>query len=112
VKRVGSKAYEADLTRLIVDGAKCLEVDELELVYPRNQKISLTAAAAKKAIEDEIGKKTTITISKETVRSEGGVIVRTLDKERWVDNTIEARMERLESDIRYAINEALFPGDT
>ena len=110
-KRVSSKKYEEDLIRLIVDGVNSLEGDAFELVYPRDVKTQVTAANATSAIEKEIGKKTKISISKDTVRSEGGVVVRTSDTERWVDNTIEARMERLEADIRYAINKVLFPED-
>ena len=107
--RVSSKKYEEDLTRLIVNGVDALDGDKFELVYPRNVKTQVTTTVAEKAIEKEIGKKIKISISKDTVRSEGGVVVRTSDGERWVDNTIEARMERLESDIRYAITNALFP---
>jgi V/A-type H+-transporting ATPase subunit E len=111
-KRVSSKKYEEDLVRLIVDGVSSLEGDEFELVYPRNVKTQVTAADAKGAIEKELGRKTKISISKDTLRSDGGVVVRTSDAERWVDNTIEARMERLEADIRYAINKVLFPEDS
>ncbi len=49
-KRVGSSKYEQDLTRLVVDGAKSLEASNLELLFPQGQKISLTGAAAAKAI--------------------------------------------------------------
>ena len=111
-KRVSSKKYEEDLIRLIVDGISALDGDEFELVYPKNVKTQVTAANATSAIEKEIGRKAKISISKDTVRSEGGVVVRTSDAERWVDNTIEARMERLEADIRYAINKVLFPEDS
>ena len=110
-KRVTSKKYETDLLRLIADGADSLEGDEFEIVFPRDQKITVTAAAAKKEIDTKTGKKSNVTVSGDTVRSEGGVIVRTKSGEKWVDNTIEARMERLESEIRYAITEILFPDD-
>ncbi len=110
-KRVTSKKYEADLLRLIADGADPLEGDEFELVYPRDQKITIEAAAAKKEIDSKTGKKSKVSISEDTIRSEGGVIVRIKSGEKWVDNTIEARMQRLESEIRNAITEILFPED-
>ncbi|MCK5240252.1 MAG: V-type ATP synthase subunit E, partial [Candidatus Thorarchaeota archaeon] len=59
-------------------------------------------------ISDSIGKKVTAKISKETIRSTGGIIIRTQDGVRWVDNTFEARMERLEKKIRDEIVSILF----
>ncbi|MFW9925714.1 MAG: V-type ATP synthase subunit E family protein [Candidatus Thorarchaeota archaeon] len=42
------------------------------------------------------------------MRASGGAIVRNAENTRWVDNTFEARFERLESDIRDKISEILF----
>ncbi|MGY5874914.1 MAG: V-type ATP synthase subunit E family protein [Candidatus Thorarchaeota archaeon] len=110
-KRVGSAKYEQDLTRLVVDGAKSLEVSNLELIFPEGQKISLTGAAAAKAISSATEQKVTVKVVKETVRSSAGVIVRTEDGQRWVDNTIEARLERLDNEIRNTTVNTLF-GDS
>ena len=47
-------------------------------------------------------------ILKDTIRSMGGVLVRTADGTKWVDNTFDARLERMSSAIRDKIASILF----
>jgi vacuolar-type H+-ATPase subunit E/Vma4 len=49
-----------------------------------------------------------VKISKDTVRSSGGVIVRAENGAKWIDNTFEARIERLESKVRDQVASILF----
>jgi V/A-type H+-transporting ATPase subunit E len=69
-------------------------------VFPKGQKPPITAAAVAMAVSKETGKKVDVEISKETVRSIGGVIIRTRDGLKTVDNTFEGRFERFEQKIR------------
>ena len=105
---VGKAEYKKVLARLIVDGCKALSEEKLELIFPKGHASYVDIAEVEKAIAKEIGKKTKLTISKDTKRSKGGVIIRTLDGVRWVDNTFEARLERFRDTVRDTISKILF----
>jgi len=105
---VGKAAYKKILTQLIVDGCKALAEEKLELIFPKKHASYVDIAEIEKVIAKEIGKKTKLTISKETKRSKGGVIIRTLDNKKWVDNTFEDRLERFENTVRDTISRILF----
>ncbi|MHA2423599.1 MAG: V-type ATP synthase subunit E [Candidatus Thorarchaeota archaeon] len=108
VKETKSKNYGKVLTQLAIAGGVALEDDKIELILPKGHDSHITPTAVAKAVSDATGKKVTAKISKETVRATGGVIVRTEDGTRWVDNTFEARMERLEKRIRDEVSSMLF----
>ena len=105
---VGKAEYKKILTRLIVDGCKAISAEKLELIFPKSHASYVDIAEIEKIVAKEIGKKTKLTISKETKRSKGGVIIRTLDNSRWVDNTFENRLERFENTVRDTISKILF----
>ena len=105
---VGKAEYKKILTRLITDACKALAVDQVELILPKGHASHVDTAEIEKIVAKERGKKTKLTISKETIRSKGGVIIRTMDGARWVDDTFEARFERLESKARDTIASILF----
>jgi len=105
---VGKAEYKKVLTRLIVEGCKALSEEKLELILPKGHASYVDIAEVEKAIAKEIGKKTKLSISKETKRSKGGVIIRKLDNKKWVDNTFENRLERFENTIRDTISRILF----
>jgi V/A-type H+-transporting ATPase subunit E len=108
---VGKAEYNKILLRLILDASKALKEDKLELILPKGHSAYVDIAEVEKAVAKEGGKKTTFTFSKETPRSKGGVIIRTIDGTRWVDNTFEARLERLETKARDTIAHILFEED-
>ena len=105
---VGKAEYQKVLTRLITDACKALADDQLDIVLPKGHASYVDIAEIEKAVAKERGKKTKLTISKENIRSKGGVIIRTTDGTRWVDNTFEARFERLENKARDTIASILF----
>ncbi len=105
---VGKAEYKKILTRLIVDGCKAISAEKLELIFPKSHASYIDIAEIEKTVAKEIGKKTKLTISKETKRSKGGVIIRTLDNVKWVDNTFENRLERFENTVRDTISKILF----
>lgn len=107
-KVVKGKKYSAILTKLIIDAGEELDEDKLELVFPKGQSASIELPKIKKALEDKIGRKISISISKETVRASGGVIIKTVDGLKWVDNTFESRLERFHNDIRDRASKILF----
>ena len=109
-KKTGTKGYSKILTRLAVDGGITLHEEEFELVFPKGHQTKVKITDISKQISDAKGKKVKCTISKEHIRASGGVMVRTTDGFKWVDNTFEGRLERLECTIRDKIAELLFVG--
>ncbi len=108
LKVVKGKKYAAILTKLIVDAGEELDVESIELVFPKGQAAVIELPKIKKALEDKIGRKVSVSISKETVRASGGVIIRTVDGLKWVDNTFENRLERFNNDVRDRASKILF----
>ncbi len=107
-KVVGTRQYDQILTRLTVDAAQALNATEIEIVLPEGQSSGLTTAEMSKAIRQATGVKTEVTVGKSTVRAAGGVVVRTKDKKKWVDNTFEARLDRLHPELTDKIAHTLF----
>jgi len=105
---VKKKAYGKTLETLIIDAAESLEESELEIVAPKGHDSNIDLKAVEAAVSKKTGIKTKLSISKDEVRASGGVIVRNKDSTRWVDNTFEARLERLEGEIRDTISSILF----
>jgi len=77
---IGKAEYKKVLARLIVHGCKSLSQDKLEVILPKSHASHVDIEAVEKTVAKETGKKTKISISKETIRSKGGVIIRTMDK--------------------------------
>jgi vacuolar-type H+-ATPase subunit E/Vma4 len=105
---VGKAEYKKVLANLAINGGIALNNDTLELVLPKNHATYIDVAEIEKAISKETGNKTKVTISKETVQSKGGLIVRMPDSSRLVNNTFEARLERVEDRVRETIATILF----
>jgi V/A-type H+-transporting ATPase subunit E len=103
--------YDKILMRLIDDAAKTLNAAGLDVLLPRKQKTGLTDKRVSKHLSNSLEQKVEAKISDESVRATGGVIVRTADRERMVDNTYEGRIRRFEDDIRIEILRVLFGED-
>jgi V/A-type H+/Na+-transporting ATPase subunit E len=104
---VGKAEYDKILERFIVNGCVSLGVEEVELIFPEKHPSKVDVASIEKLVAKE-GTKVKITISEETVRSMGGVIIRSKDGTKWVDDTFENRLERFESKARDTIADILF----
>ncbi|MFX1578559.1 MAG: V-type ATP synthase subunit E [Promethearchaeota archaeon] len=105
---VKKKDYEKILETLIVDAATALDESELEIVAPKGHSSNIDLKTVEAAVAKSTGRKTKLSISKEQVRATGGVIVRNKESTRWVDNTFESRLERLEGEVRDTISSTLF----
>ncbi len=108
-KSVLEKKYDKTVFNLAIDGAASLQEPDIELVLPVGQKVSLGVDELAKTISKETGVKTNVSISKDTIRATGGVIVRTKDGTKLVDNTYDARKERFDDLLRDRVASALFP---
>ncbi|MFW9955828.1 MAG: V-type ATP synthase subunit E [Candidatus Thorarchaeota archaeon] len=107
-KETKSKNYGSVLNSLAVSGGIALGQDSLEIITPKGHESHVDTAVIARGISDAIGKKVTVKMAKDTIRASGGLIVRNQDRTKWVDNTFEARMERLEKKIRDEIATILF----
>ena len=105
---VKKKTYKDIVLRLAVEGGVLLRSENIELVFPRGQKPPFTTNMAAKAISKETGRKTVVEISKKTVRAVGGVLIRTKDGLKTVDNTFDGRFKRFENKIRTDVFTILF----
>ena len=107
-KEMEGKKCTDILTRFAVEGGTALGSQNLEIVFPEKQKVTIDHAQVAAAISKNVGQKVTVTIAKDTVRASGGLIVRSSDGSKCVDNTFEARMERLTSRMRDEAARVLF----
>lgn len=105
---VGKAEYKKVLTKLAIDGGVALRGETLELKLPKNHATHIDVAEIERAISKETGIKTKVSVSKDTIRAKGGVIITTPDAKKQVNNTFEARLERLEDKIREVIASILF----
>ncbi|TXT54929.1 MAG: V-type proton ATPase subunit E [Candidatus Thorarchaeota archaeon] len=107
-KEVKGKKYEEILTRLAVQGGIALGGGKLEIILPTGSKTEPNTTEIAKAISKEADEKASVKIAKDTVRATGGLIIRTVDGTKWVNNTFEGRRERLEKEIRDRVASLLF----
>ncbi len=107
----GKKVYEKALERLVIAAATALEETPLEIVLPKGHASHISVKSIESAVSKNTGKKTKLSVSKESIRAAGGAIVRNTGNTRRVDNTFEDRFIRLESALRDQIFEILFSTD-
>lgn len=107
-KETKSKNYPEILTNLAVSGGVALNEENIEFVLPKGHESHIDAAELAKAISKETGLKVSAKLAKENIRASGGIIIRTQDGTKLVDNTFDARMERLEKKIRDEIASIVF----
>ena len=103
-----SAQYKTALENLIKDAAIIIRGGDLEVLLPENTNVNIDLSKIAKKIEEQTGIKTSLNISKERIRSIGGVIVRSKDRLLTVDNTFEARLERLREQLRVNVANLLF----
>ena len=109
-KRTKSKDYGKILSNLAIEGGIALDEDEIQLVFPKGHETKVKIPTIAKQMSDKIGKKVKASISKKPLSASGGVRIQTSDGSKWVDNTFEARLSRMERQIRDKIAELLFVG--
>jgi vacuolar-type H+-ATPase subunit E/Vma4 len=107
-KEIEGKKCKEILNRLALDGGTALGSQSLELVLPQKMKTTVDTSEVARAIAKTTGDKVSVTIAKDTIRSSGGLIIRTTDQSKSVDNTLEARAQRLAGPIRDAAATILF----
>lgn len=100
--------YKEVLENLIKDAAITIGGGNLEVLLSENTNIEPDLSKIAKEVEKQTGTATSIVISKDKVKSIGGAIVRSLDQSFTVDNTFEARLERVREQLRVSVANVLF----
>lgn len=101
--------YLETLKVLILESVKELEVDSV-IVSSNEKTLNLLkdkSRSIKAYITRNFGKKVQIEFG-EPINTIGGVLVQSSDRSVRVDNTFEARIERMESELRTKIAKAIF----
>ncbi|MEM2143281.1 MAG: V-type ATP synthase subunit E family protein [Candidatus Thorarchaeota archaeon] len=105
IELIKSDKHNDILLRLATEGVRALGGGEMEIVLPEGHPGLDSRFVGR--LRDATGVDG-ISVAKDTVRTRGGVIVRTKDQHKWVDNTIEARYDRLLGMLRNTAAETLF----
>ena len=107
-KKHKTKDYADMLVGFAIEGGSVLAVEEVELILPKRQSLQLDLTKISREIAKRTGHKTGVSLSKEKIRSAGGVLIRSKDGTKWVDNTFEGRRDRLMREMRKLISSILF----
>ena len=98
----GQEAHQM-LVRLAVSAIDAMRGETFTLALRAEDRKRWGAALPQEvsaAVQSQLGRKVNVTIANEEVRAAGGLIVRGEGTRELVDQTFEARMERLWEDIR------------
>ena len=107
-KKHKTKDYADMLVGFAIEGGSVLAVEEVELILPKRQSLQLDLTKISREIAKRTGHKTGVSLSKEKIRSAGGVLIRSKDGTKWVDNTFEGRRDRMMREMRKLISSILF----
>jgi len=107
-KKHKTKGYAEMLVGLAIEGGSILAVEEVELMLPKGQSPQMDLTKISREITRHTGIKTRVSLSKEKISSTGGVLVKSKDGTKWVDNTFEGRRDRMMSEMRKLISPILF----
>jgi V/A-type H+-transporting ATPase subunit E len=107
-KKHKTKDYADMLVGFAIEGGSVLAVEEVELILPKRQSLQLDLTKISREIAKRTGHKTGVSLSKEKIRSAGGVLIRSKDGTKWVDNTFEGRRDRVMREMRKLISSILF----
>lgn len=103
--------YGATLKALIVEAGSILGGGKLVVAVNDKDRKILTSKALEELSEEvheQTGTETSMELSEETIRQIGGVVVSTFDGIAGIDNTFEARIERIRENNRLEIETILF----
>lgn len=106
-----SFVYKDIMFDLIASASEVVAGNKLELVF--NQRDSKTfnkemLREASELVKKRSGRDISLALTDETIQYLGGVVVRDMEKQVEVDNTLETRLNRLKESIRVDVAKILF----
>jgi V/A-type H+-transporting ATPase subunit E len=112
-KLTDAPEYGGILKKLIVESGSVVGGGPLEVLVRKKDRALLSEkdlADLAKEISKATGKDTELELSEETITTIGGAIVRSKNGSIEANNTIESRISRLRSELRFKVAEILFGG--
>ncbi|UCD97035.1 MAG: hypothetical protein JSV35_03000 [Candidatus Bathyarchaeota archaeon] len=104
-----SKRYIPILEKTIIDAGTALEGGKLEVMLSEDDStLPIRLDTLAKAITEETGVKTSLTLAKKRIKGLGGALVKMPSDKIIVDNTFEAILKRREKELRFRISRILF----
>ncbi len=110
-KFVEKPAYQQILTDLIMEAGIALGGGEIIAKVNDRDKDKLskgTLEKTSKRIEESTNTKTKIALERDTIKATGGAVASTADRKATVDNTFEARLDRMKEEARAELETILF----
>jgi len=103
--------YKDIMFNLIVSASEIVAGNKLELVF--NQRDSKTfkkemLREASESVKKRTGREISLSLTDDTIQCLGGVVVRDLEKQVEVDNTLETKLSQLKENLRVDVAKILF----
>ena len=103
--------YKDIMFNLIVSASEVVAGNKLELVF--NQRDSKTfnkemLREARESVKKRTGREISLSLTGDTIQCLGGVVVRDLEKQVEVDNTLETKLNQLKENLRVDVAKILF----
>ena len=103
--------YKDIMFNLIVSASEIVAGNKLELVFNKRDSKSFNKEALKEvheSIEKRTGREISLSLTGETIQCLGGVVVRDLENQVEVDNTLETKLNQLKDNLRVDVAKILF----
>jgi V/A-type H+-transporting ATPase subunit E len=103
--------YKDIMFNLIASASEVVAGNKLELVLNQRDSTTFTKGTLREAselVKKRTGRTISLTLSDETIQCLGGVVVRDIEKQVEVDNTLETKLNRLKERIRVDVAKTLF----
>jgi V/A-type H+-transporting ATPase subunit E len=103
--------YKDVMFNLIVSASEVVAGNKLELVFnQRDRKIfnKEMLREARESVKKRTGREISLSLANDTIQCLGGVVVRDLEKQVEVDNTLETKLNRVKENLRVDVAKILF----
>ena len=103
--------YKDIMFNLIISAAEIVAGNRLELVFNKRDSKTFnkeTLKEARESIKEKTGREVSLSLTKDTIQCLGGVVVRDLENQVEVDNTLETKLNQLKDNLRVDVAKILF----
>ena len=103
--------YKDIMFNLIVSASEIVAGNKLELVFNKRDSKTFnkeTLKEARESIKERTGRETSLSLTDDTIQCIGGVVVRDLENQVEIDNTLETKLNQLKDNLRVDVAKILF----
>jgi V/A-type H+-transporting ATPase subunit E len=104
-------SYKDIMFNLIVSASEIVAGNKLELAFNKRDSKTFnkeTLTEVRESIKKRTGKETSLSLTDDTIQCIGGVVVRDLENQVEVDNTLETKLNQLKDNLRVDVAKILF----